>query len=296
MSSRNKPPARRIAKVFAWQRWIDPNSAEQWLALLPADRTSITQRPERRQALLAVYWERQSEATALAARFGGKVKRIPVEAWNKPSRIPDLKISDRLQISHNPSARQAPTALCIPHGLAFGSGKHGTTYLLLRELARRISLSRERVLDLGTGSGVLALAARRLGANRIVATDYDAEAVRTARANERLNFRSPLIIWQRADVMKLRARPRYQLILANLFSGILIEAAPAIVAAMAPGGELWLSGILRKQSDEVARAYRRSGVRLIGSVSRGKWMLLRFDLPPAQETGAGELKKTVQTK
>lgn len=132
------------------------------------------------------------------------------------------------------------------------------------------------MLDLGTGSGVLALAARLFGARKIVATDFDSDAVRIARENEMLNFSTPLIRWQCADVKRLRATARYDLVLANLFSGILCEAAPQIAGAMATGAQLWLSGVLRSQQKEVAAAYRQQGLDLVRAVSRGKWMLLQW--------------------
>ena len=165
--------------------------------------------------------------------------------------------------------------------MAFGSGEHATTFMLLRALAQRSDLEKAVVLDLGTGSGILALLARRRGGRRIVATDFDPDAIRTARTNERLNFPDAQIQWRVADVRRLRARGRYHLVLANLFSGILIAAAAVIAASVAPGGELWLSGILRTQSDEVARAYRKIGLKFIGRKSRGKWVMLHFRSPRA---------------
>jgi ribosomal protein L11 methyltransferase len=182
-----------------------------------------------------------------------------------------------LEILHAKTPRgKKPTMpqLHIPHGLAFGSGEHATTYMLLRELTRREDWTRTTVLDLGTGSGVLALAARLFGARRIVATDFDPEAVRTARQNEALNFAQSSIHWRRGDVKKLRSKTRYDLVLANLFSGILTEAAPQIAGCVAPGGELWLSGILDSQQEEVIAAYRRQGLRLSQARRRGKWVLL----------------------
>ena len=148
--------------------------------------------------------------------------------------------------------------------------------MLLRALARRTDLVGDRVLDLGTGCGVLALAARLFGARKIVATDFDAEAIRTARQNEALNFPGNVIRWQKADVKRLRVKACYDLVLANLFSGILCAAADPIAASLAAGGELWMSGILRTQQEEVEAAYRRAGLRLIRVVRRGKWVMLQW--------------------
>jgi ribosomal protein L11 methyltransferase len=165
-------------------------------------------------------------------------------------------------------------------------------------MARRSNLGGQAirgVLDLGTGSGVLALAARLFGARKIVATDFDPDAIRTARENEALNFAQPLIHWRRADVRKLRATVRYDLVLANLFSGILIEAAPRIAGCVSPGGELWLSGVLASQEKEVASVYCGQGMQLIRAFRRGKWIMLRL-ARPRQEEGVGGMKNATQTK
>ena len=132
------------------------------------------------------------------------------------------------------------------------------------------------MLDLGTGSGVLALTARLLGARKIIATDFAPDAVRTARQNEALNFAAPLVRWRCADVRKLRGKGRHDLVLANLFSGILTEAAARIADCVAPGGRLWLSGVLYSQKDEVIAAYIRRRLQLVRTVRRGKWVMLQF--------------------
>ena len=193
-----------------------------------------------------------------------------------------LRIGSRLQIL---AAKPAPgkadkiASLVIPHGIAFGSGEHATTAMLLHALGRHQNLHRCCILDLGTGSGILALAARFFGARKIVATDFDADAVRTARENEALNFSVPLIRWRCADVKRLRARSRYYLVVANLFSGILCQAAGQISAAIIPGGDLWLSGILRSQQAEVVAAYEEQGLKLIRALRKGKWIALLWQKP-----------------
>jgi ribosomal protein L11 methyltransferase len=160
--------------------------------------------------------------------------------------------------------------------MAFGSGDHATTAMLLRALTQYGNWEKVRVLDLGTGSGVLALTARLFGARKILATDFDPDSIRTARQNEELNFPEPLIRWQCADVKRLRAPARYDLVTANLFSEILCIAAPQIAGSVAPGGQLWLSGILRSQKEQVVKAYRRQKLQLTKTVSRGKWVLLQW--------------------
>ncbi|HEX4139026.1 MAG TPA: 50S ribosomal protein L11 methyltransferase [Candidatus Methylacidiphilales bacterium] len=268
--------------TWSWQRRIAPAGADAWIARLQAAGCAtwtLTERPGQKRALLAVYDPRREPIVALRELFGGQVLSIAQSKWLPGQPTPPTRINEKLEILHDkPRKKAAAHQLIIPHGLAFGSGEHGTTFMLLRALVRHPSgvPVPARVLDLGTGSGVLALAARRLGAKHIVATDFDPAAIRTARQNEALNFSTPQIRWRRADVKRLAEKPRHDLVLGNLFSGILIEAAKQITAAVDPNGQLWLSGILREQKAEVLAAYRAQGLRLLRATTRGKWVMLQF--------------------
>ena len=265
--------------TWSWQRWIPPHDEQAWIARLEmagCPTWTLTERPGRTRLLLAVYNAKRESVAALRGLFGGQVCAVAQSAWLRTKPTPPTRISATLEIIHDkPRKKLAAHQLFVPHGLAFGSGEHGTTFMLLRAIAA--GSVPPRVLDLGTGSGVLALAARRFGAKKIVATDFDPAAVRTARQNEALNFTTPKIRWRRADVKQLAEPASYDLVLANLFSGILVEAARRIAAAVAHNGQLWASGILRNQKDEVIAAYRARGLKLLRATTRGKWVMLKFE-------------------
>ena len=284
-----------VRRTWCWRRWIGSGRQELWIGLLQAagcGSWAFTERPLRARVLLEAYVESRAAAVALTRRWGGRVRAVDAREWIKTRPAPPTRIGSKLEIVHE-KARSRKNPACprlhIPHGVAFGSGEHATTSMLLQALAcyddwsktsvRGTTVRRTTVLDLGTGSGVLALTARLFGARKIVATDFDPDAVRTARENEALNFSKPLIRWRRADVRRLRATARYDLVLANLFSGILGEAAPRIAGCVAPGGRLWLSGILDSQRREVIAAYRREGLQLIRALRRGKWVMLQWGCP-----------------
>jgi ribosomal protein L11 methyltransferase len=278
----------RRTRTWCWRRWIDSGAQDLWIGRLNALEAAgcpasagwaFTERPQRARVLLEAYVDSSAAAVALTRQWGGRVRSVNAREWIKTHPAPPTRIGCRLEIVHEKArSRKKPAwpRLYIPHGLAFGSGEHATTYMLLRALTRYDDWSKSAILDLGTGSGVLALTARLFGARKIVATDFDPDAVRTAWQNEALNFPKPLIRWRCADVRKLRATARYDLVLANLFSGILGEAAPQIAGCLSPGGQLWLSGILDSQQREVIAAYRGQGLQLIRAYRRGKWVMMQL--------------------
>jgi len=172
------------------------------------------------------------------------------------------------------NAGDAPVAIVIEPGMAFGTGDHPTTALCLGAIdelmATRPGAS---VLDVGTGSGVLAIAARRLGAGRVVGNDIDPIAVRIARENARDNGTPELEI---VDRPVERIAGTFDIVVANLFANVLCQLAPRLVARTAPGGVLLLSGILQPQLEEVEQAFAREGVQRVERRLQGEWALLIY--------------------
>lgn len=141
--------------------------------------------------------------------------------------------------------------LLFDPGLAFGTGTHPTTALCLEWLSVNPPTGRY-VIDYGCGSGVLAVAALRLGAAAVVAIDNDPQALTATRENARRNGVEDRLTVQDTEAAAPAAAP---LVLANILSGVLIELAPTLDGIVADGGQLVLSGILDHQADAVARAY-----------------------------------------
>jgi ribosomal protein L11 methyltransferase len=157
-------------------------------------------------------------------------------------------------------------------GMAFGTGSHETTALCLERIAE---LSPVRsILDVGTGTGILAMGALLLGAERAVGTDNDPEALGVARENAEKNSLEKRL--ELRDVSPDRLGERFELVVANILSDPLIEMAPRLVKALAPGGRLVLSGILGTQAEGVARAYEAQGLKDRTITPRGEWV--RIDL------------------
>jgi len=163
-----------------------------------------------------------------------------------------------------PSTR---AAVRIDPGLAFGTGSHPSTRLVLRFLEANLS-GGERVLDYGCGSGILAIAAAKLGAGRVDAVDIDPQAVRTCQANAAANA-----VAVRAGLPEEIASERYDIVVANILFQPLIVLAPALAARPDAGGRLVLSGILESQADELAGAYAHA-LRLETLASEDGWVLI----------------------
>jgi ribosomal protein L11 methyltransferase len=166
--------------------------------------------------------------------------------------------------------------LRIEAGAAFGTGHHGTTVGCLVEFDRLLKRRRfKRVLDVGAGTGVLAIAAARTGSQIVLGTDIDRPSVRIAGENAKLNHARAR--FYRASGLSARAVASggpYNLIFANILARPLIGLAPSIASALAPGGRVILSGLLRSQERRVRAAYLAQDLRFERRLYRDAWVTL----------------------
>ncbi len=162
--------------------------------------------------------------------------------------------------------------LIIDPGMAFGTGHHETTrscLVLMENYA--LKTSKRNFLDLGTGTGILAIAARKLGYRHVIGIDTDILAVNAARDNIIINNVPDIEIREgRLDEL----HETFDVIAANLISGVLVMLAPELFPRMDPGGIAILSGILTGQEDEVIEAMEQAGLQLRETSSDGKWVSL----------------------
>jgi ribosomal protein L11 methyltransferase len=167
-----------------------------------------------------------------------------------------------------PKAKTERAVILMEPGLGFGSGQHETTRLCL-ELLENIPPSGS-LLDLGTGSGILAIAAARRGFGCVTALEVDRKAMRSARDNGRRN-QARSIRWVQADLGQWKSRRQFDVVTANLLSGLLIREMPRIARWVRSGGRLVVSGILREERRSVQVACRRSGFVRGEWRQRGRW-------------------------
>jgi ribosomal protein L11 methyltransferase len=225
---------------------------------------------------------------AYLSRITGRtitVATLPDQDWIKLSKegLPPVR-AGRFFVYGAHDAGQVPhgvIAMKIEAGLAFGTGHHETTALclaVLSELARKRSF--RNVLDLGCGTGLLAIGAAKLWKRTVLASDIDPVAVEVTDDNARANGVAPLVRAVTADGLTnpiLAGSAPYDLLIANILAGPLTQLAPAIVKALAPGAILVLSGLLRNQEGLVTSFYR--DLRFVGRRRAGPWSALVLEKP-----------------
>jgi ribosomal protein L11 methyltransferase len=283
--------------MFLWQKFAEPEwlkAHEDRLQAHAHGQLVVVSRPGRKRLQLEIVSRRRGDLSVLLKKFGGRIEALPrnwLERLTRSASKP-IKIGKRLIISHEEAAvvsqksrQKGSFHLVIPASLAFGTGEHATTVMSLRFL-EQLTRSWDRgwsLVDLGTGSGILALAAKCFGAGRVIGIDHDQAAISTAKANARLN-KIHGISFQVGDVHKWNSTQNADVIAANLYSDLLIEILPEVSSI----GWLILSGILCIQRDEMVRALQRNQLDITSIKRRGKW--LAFLARPNLHSAVGRIK------
>ena len=209
------------------------------------------------------------------------------QAWKQHYR--PILIGERLVIV--PAWLESPApqriSICIDPGMAFGTGTHPTTQLcleLLETCMTQVNPRETDVIDVGCGSGILSIAALKLGARRAVAVDIDPQAVSVTQENAALNGITAGLETGIGSVAELRGGAfsihQAQVVLANILALVIVQLLGAGLAdLLAPGGIAIFSGILAEQEPDVVAALERSGLRLAGRRQSGDWVALQVSRP-----------------
>ena len=279
--------------LFRWSKRVKHAEVEAWENTLTiAGIAYSVEHPVGRELWqFCVYAKDREAMEELKTRFGGGVARVRPEDW-EPSASDEpvrLKIRDRLLIVEETEpadlerlAKEYPgrDLLSFPPQMAFGTGGHQTTATCLRQLVDEASKwepGEWELLDLGSGSGILAVAGIRLGARQVTALENDPMACKVARDNVLRHdggdgvemIEGDAIAWTESAGKSGR---RFEIVAANLFSDLLIQLFPHVPGALSPGGTVIVSGFLTSQARAVNRAARDAGIDLSNFVRRGKWV------------------------
>lgn len=275
--------------MWVWKKTISKANEDLWqqrVGTIPGAVFSEGFHAER--VNIEVYSETEEEVLVLQACYGGKVEPVQTVDWvaaTAPENTPPLIIRDKLVISACADEealaelrKKYPNRIILtfPAERAFGTGNHATTSTCLRMLCDEVKQRKTpwTLTDIGCGTGVLALAGLRLGAQSAISFDFDPIAVDVAQRNIERNGGADNLKLFQADVFEWAPKPGEEadIVLANLFSAVLMKAFPRLLAAMKPGGStLIISGILNTQAEETLQAAQSVGLKVLKVVSRGKW-------------------------
>ena len=270
--------------MYLWRRLAAPRwliANEELLRSRVRDRLAVIERPGWKRALLEVACQSRKQARDLVKEFHGRIERLPrdwLERLGKEKCKP-LRIGKRLVIPHQARSGGFQTAgairkspfLVIPADAAFGTGEHATTAMSLRllEQVTRGWTSGWSLVDLGSGTGILALAAKCFGAKSVIGIDVDPVAIATAKESARLN-KIDNLDFHLADARRWNFPRKIDIVTANLFGELLIEVLPKLKRSR----WLILSGVLRGQEKELVRALRRNKIDIVQVRRRGKWVAI----------------------
>ena len=269
--------------MYLWRKTAEPqwvNAHEDALQAHAHGQLVFIQKPGRQRLQIEITCRLRRDSAALLKKFGGQVQALP-RNWLKRFARGDskpIKIGKRLMISNVEGASVSRRShhkdyshIIIPASLAFGTGGHATTAMSLRFLEQLTRYWKRgwSLVDLGTGTGILALAARRFGAGRVTGIDNDPTAISMGKSNARLN-KIRGIRFQLADVHDWNSTQETDVITANLYSDLLVEILPKL----RDSGRLILSGILLSQENELTLALRRNDYEIINTKRRGKWLAI----------------------
>ncbi len=283
--------------MFVWSK-VSPVSKqsileEQFLGLSQTNAV-ITELPGKKSFRIEVYCNDKNDAQKLLNEFGGQLSKLITKDWaklNASSERPPIKIRNRLiitdsnnkseikKISKNFKSRDV---ISIPAALAFGTGDHETTSTCLRLL---VDLAKEHkknnkewsLCDIGTGTGILAIAAKILGSTIVECFDFDSTAIDIAKRNMLRNKTADIFIYE-ADLFEWEPKKKkcWDIITANIFANVLNANLSKIFSALAPRGSLILSGILREHENSVIATAQQTSLTDPIIYRKGKWVSMHY--------------------
>ena len=283
--------------MFVWSKTISASQEEyfedRFLGMAQTNAV-ITKLSDAKKLRVEVFLEKKNSAQDLINEFGGKVEKIKKRNWariNAPSKRPLIKIRDQILVSDNPNLRSLKSLkkkypnkkiIAIPAALAFGTGDHATTSTCLRII---VDISKKYLkektdwsfCDIGTGTGILAITAKLMGANRVEGFDFDPEAITIAKRNIDINSVDDIQIYEKDVFQWLPSeRKSWNIIAANIFANVLNPNLEKIWSAVSNDGHLVISGILNEHHKSVIETSKSNGMPTPNIHTKGKWVSFHY--------------------
>lgn len=290
---------------LTWAVRPDDDALERSLALIDDDHPLAW---EERANGVRVFFSSAVDRGRAAARLTAEDSliectpvEVPDENWAQrsqaalgPVTVGRMRITIPGVISGNPEKDSRYLSISIKPSMGFGTGHHGSTRSCLA-LLQEVQVEGARVLDAGTGSGILALAAWRLGAREILATDVDPDALAAAAENLDANGAAGAIRLEQCDVATgpapLREAAPFDVILANLTGAWLMRYGAALTEWLAAGGHLIVSGFQADEDEAVAAAITVTGCRAVGRIEDEGWIGRVFTTSPTRSTATSARRR-----
>lgn len=279
--------------LFRWSKRVSESEVEAWENRLTIEGIPyvVEKAVGRERWQFNVYGGDRDELESMRNQMGGGVARVRPEDW-QPTASSDpvrLKIRDRLVVVEEvegdeldaiAAAFPGRDILSFPPQMAFGTGGHQTTATCLRQLVDESEIRTPgdwNLLDLGCGSGILAVAAVKLGAKSVTALENDLLACDVAKTNAERHGVGDTVSLIEGDAIGWTEEAgnegrTFDIIAANLFSDLLVQLFPHVPKALSPGGRVIVSGFLTTQAKAVHEAARDAGIDLYNFIRRGKWV------------------------
>ena len=283
--------------MFVWSKTISASQEEyfedRFLGMAQTNAV-ITKLSDAKKLRVEVFLEKKNSAKELINEFGGKVEKIKKRNWariNAPSKRPLIKIRDQILVSDNPNLESLKSLkkkhpnkkiIAIPAALAFGTGDHATTSTCLRII---VDISKKYLkektdwsfCDIGTGTGILAITAKLMGANRVEGFDFDPEAITIAKRNIDINSVDDIQIYEKDVFQWLPSeRKSWNIIAANIFANVLNPNLEKIWSAVSNDGHLVISGILNEHHKSVIETSKSNGMPTPNIHTKGKWVSFHY--------------------
>lgn len=278
-----EPVAALLERIFAVTPSIYTNAETQQstiTAYVRATPAKLRERSAEIQAALRDLREMGLDTGAATVEVTAVRREDWAESWKKYFKR--INIGSALVIKPSWTRidpRPGQAVVTLDPGLSFGTGQHATTHFCLSQIVQHLRARKRRklpagsLLDVGCGSGILAISAAKLGYAPVTAFDFDPVAVRIAQKNCRTNRVDKKVNVSRKDLTRvpLSSRQKYEVVCANLMAPLLIAERDRILNRLAPGGTLILAGILASEFEEVKQRYESAGLRLFADKVEREW-------------------------
>jgi ribosomal protein L11 methyltransferase len=258
---------------------ISATDSDILVALL--SETNVNGFEEQENSLKVFFSEKDFDETTLVGMAGTvqatyDIKKIEEENWNQlwESNFSPVTVENWVAVRadfHAPISNVVHEIVITPK-MSFGTGHHATTYMMLAQM-QELQLTGKKVFDFGTGTGVLAILAKKMGAADITAVDYDEWSIENTRENMTRNHAEGITLIQ-ADTAEVNNS--FDVILANINKNVILDNMETLARELNPGGTIFFSGLLIADQQDIVTAAQQFGLQLVKVAERNKWLFINM--------------------